>query len=108
MTDKEYKELREKLRLEEIRRDKINEYKYDLEDLSDERIKKALCQNPFEGINHIKLIISKELDAAGDGNHGTYTKTYEFSFKNKDLVEKMLELYREELKKELTKLEEAE
>ncbi len=99
MTDKEYEELKEKLRKEEERRAKKSQIENEICNITDQ-LNDAFRTDAWTGINEMKLHVNTTVDSI-DGRSAPTSKEYNFYFSNPKLVKAMLGFYVEFLENEI-------
>ena len=106
MDDKEYWELKGKLRKEEERRSGINSLKYQIADFKRLKDEAFSEYGGLAYITNMKRVITQSVDNTGDGRGGSHNKNFEFNFNqdDKEKVKEIISKYIEDMEKELKKL----
>ena len=91
MTDKEYEELKEKLRKEEERRAREAQKEFELNNITSQ-LNDAFRVDAWSHINSMKLYVDKTIDSI-DGRSAPNNEKYDFYFTDPKLVKAMLEFY---------------
>lgn len=99
MTDKEYEELKEKLRKEEERRAKKSQIEFEFNNIT-HQLNDAFRTDAWSHINSMKLYVDKTVDSI-DGRSAPNNEKYDFYFTDPKLVKAMLDFYVEFLENEI-------